>query len=341
MTPRVKFTTILLFLSLFTALPVTTLAQIPTSFDGVEISSSPETPSPGETTEISLESYSTDLNAASIVWLVEGKNYVKGIGKKSIEIAAPLLGKSYSVTALISTVEGKEIKKTIVIKSGSVDLVWESEGYIPPLYKGKATFAYQNTVTFSAIPHLAGTNGVEIDPRTLLYKWTVNEKVIQDQSGYGKQRLTFQEDLPKPLEVLVEVSTTNGSQKGSATLTLNPGQPSVSFYEEDPLYGVLYNKAIVNKVRLANQEVSIRAVPYSFTFSKAAPLTFNWTINKLERGDLSKNESVTLRTKGNTEGTSDIDLEIRNSENILQSAKNSVSILFSKRQTQTENNVTF
>lgn len=332
-----KFTIALLFIPiLLVVLFFATIAraQTPSSLDGVEIRTNPSTPSPLENVTVSVESFNTDLNAASIVWVIDGKNYAKGTGITSIQIFAPPLGKDLTVVVVIMTVEGKEVKKTITIKSGGVDLVWESAGYIPPFYRGKALFAYENTIKITAMPHLAGANGAELDPRTLVYKWKENDKVVQDQSGYGKQTLTLQEDIPRPLDITVEVGTRTGNQKGTASITLTPGDPSISFYEEDHLYGVLYNKAITDKITLINPEITIRAVPYTFNTSlKTSSLSYIWSINNLERTDLSTNQSITLRTTGDNAGSSDISLEIRNVMDILQGARNGVSIFFSKKPT--------
>jgi len=306
-------------------------AQAPSSLDGVQIDSSPSIPAPGQRVTIQVESFSTDLNAASIVWIVNGKTYAQGTGITSIQTTAPALGKELNILAVIMTVEGREIKKVMSIVPSSVDLIWESEGYTPPFYKGKALFAYENTLRITAIPHLVPPGGTKIDPRTLVYKWIVNDKVIQEQSGYGKQTLSFQSEIPRELDVRVEVGTRDGGRKGTASMILTPGDPSISFYEENPLYGVLYNKAIVNRVNLKNQEITIRAIPYNFTVSRSAPLSFLWSINNLERPDLSTNQSITLRTKDDSEGSSAISLEIRNMRQILQGARNEASVFFNKK----------
>jgi hypothetical protein len=340
MNPRLKITIFLLFFVLFSIVPISSHAQVPTSIDGVQISLTPEMPSPGQPVTIDIQSFSTNLGAASIVWLLDGKSFQKGIGKTSITLKAPSLGRTIVILADIMTVEGKEVKKAINLRSGGVDLIWESQGYVPPFYKGRAGFAFQNPVQITAIPHLAGPGGTELPPSSLVYKWTSNDKVVLDQSGYGKQTITLSDDVPQPFDVVVDVTTANGSDKASSRITITPGDPSILFYEDDPLYGVLYNKALTNNVSLANQEISLRATPYLFTFSKNIPLTYNWSVNNLERQDLSTNESITLRPKGDVEGSSDISLEIRNRNQILQGARNAVSVLFSKRRTD-EANATF
>lgn len=339
MKSRLKFTifTLALLLSVF---PTFASAQIPASIDGVQISTYPQIPAPGQSVTIEVESFSTDLNAASIIWLVDGKTTLQGTGKKSLTVTAPALGKKMNITAVIMTVEKREVRKVVTINPGRVDLVWESGGFVPPLYKGKADFAYENKVRITAIPSLADTSGNQIDPKILLYKWTRNDKVVQAQSGYGKQTLEIQEEIPRDQVILVEVSTPTGTAKATARITLVPGEPSISFYEEDPLYGVLYNKAVTDRLTLTNQEATIRAVPYTFNFSKETPLSFTWSINNLERPDLSTKESITLRTKGDAAGSSNIFLEVRNAKNILQSAKAGINVQFNKKQTST-NSFTF
>ncbi len=332
MNSRLKIFISIICLALFSALPAALHAQMPTvSLDGVNTEIEPEAPAPGESVTITLVSFNTDLNAASIVWLVDGKNLTSGIGKKSIVILAPQLGKITNVQAVIMTVEGKEVRKVIPVSSGGVDLVWESKGFVPPFFKGKAPFAYQNPVAVTAIPHLAGPNGVELDPKSLLYTWKVNSKGVPDQSGYGKQTLLIKDDLPKSSEIELVVTSRVGSLKAASTLTLSPGDPAVSFYEEDPLYGILYNNAIVDLIRLSNQEITIRAVPYSFNLNTTNPLTYVWSVNNLERNDLSTNQSITLRTKGDTEGQSRIGLEVKSSGNILQAARNAINVEFTKK----------
>ncbi len=333
-----KFTILVIFSLSLSSLAYKVHAQIPSSIDGIDISSEPENPNPGRNVTVSIESYSTNLSAASIVWMVNGKNYKQGVGIKSIVIVAPEIGKSTNILVAIMTAEGKEVKKAITIKSGSVDIVWESDGYTPPLYRGKSLFAYQNSLRLIAIPHLASSNGKEIDPKTLVYKWTENDKVIRDQSGYGKQSIILKEETPKEMNIQVEVGTKTGTEKATAYITLNPMDPSILFYEEDPLYGILYNKTLIGEKTLKNKEINIVSAPYYFnTSERNSPLSFIWSINNLEKSELSKSQTITLRPKGDTSGSSLINLEIRNNNDILQGASNSIRLNFDKK--SSENNI--
>ncbi len=311
-------------------------AQIPVSLDGIDIKSFPVSPAPKQNVTVSIESYNTDLNGASIVWLVDGKNFSQGTGLKSIEITAPSIGSTKVVVAAIRTSEGREIQKRIVITSGEVDIIWESAGYIPPLYKGKAHFAYQNEIRISAVPHLSlGKSGVELNPNTLIYKWTVNDKVLQDQSGYGKQSIIYKTDTPREINIKVDVSNREGSVKGMSSITLTPAEPSITFYEDNSLYGVLYNKALVNRVNLTNQEINIIAAPYSFSTNSGNPLLkYAWSINGFAQNDLLGKQSITLRAKGDAAGSTLVSLNLRNEDDILQGAESSVTVYFSKKEVQ-------
>lgn len=333
-----KITIFLIIINLF--IPVYfTEAQSQPPIDGVSIKTSPETPAPNTSTSVILESYNTDLNNANIVWTVDNKVISKGIGITNLKIIAPPIGKVVNIFASITTVEGREIKKGINIKSSDTDLVWESEGFTPPLYEGKSNFSYQNRIKIIAIPHIKGDSGSEADPKTLSYKWTVNTRVMKNQSGYGKQYLVLKDDLPVDLSIQVEIISKDGSQKSVAGIELKPGDPTLNFYEDNPLYGVYYNKTLTDTVRLKDNEISILAVPYYFSKIKDSDISRVWSINNIEQQDIKNNNSITLRTAPGSEGSSNISLEIRGINDILQGAKEKMDIYFSKK--KEENNVTF
>ncbi len=319
--------------------PVIGKAQAPNPIDSVSISIDPETPVPGKNAIIKLVSYNIDLNSSNIVWQVGGKTVSKGVGINKLNIIAPPIGKVSNIIAIISTVDGREIKKGINVKSSDTDLVWETDGFIPPFYEGKSLFSYQNTIKIIAIPHMQGNQGREADPKSLSYKWTVNNRVMQDQSGYGKQTLLIKDELPVDLNIEVEILSRDGNQKSVSTIALAPGDPSISLYEEDPLYGVYYNSALSDNKVLKNNELSVLSVPYYFNKKKNSDVSRIWSINSIEQTDLKNNDNITLRTNQNSEGRSSISLEIRGVDNILQGAKKQIDVFFNK--SKSENNITF
>lgn len=308
-----------------------TNAQVQTSIDGVTIDTSNDNPKPGENLDVYIDSYLFDLNSASIVWTVNGKVDQKGVGVKRITIPAPKIGAITDVSVDIKGSDGREVKKAISVRSGYVDLIWESDGYVPPFYKGKTPFSYQNNVRITAIPHLAKTSGVEIDPKTLVYTWKLGGKYIDNGQGYGKQSVVIEYgDIPKPLEITVDVINREQTLHTAGAMNLTPSEPSLLFYEEDSLYGIFYNKVLPTNFNLKNIEAKILAIPYGFNLNNQE-IDYNWSINNIEQSDLLKNRSIIIRTKGDTSGSSNLFLDIRNQDRILQGARGAFTINFKKK----------
>src|SRR5574343_1112795 len=325
----------IIYFFIFTLNTHFTHAQIAGEIEQVSIKTEISNPKPDQKIGIYLESYLLDLNSASIVWFVNGKNISQGIGIKRIEVTAPKIGSKTTVSAVIKTTEGREIRKTYDIKTGSVDIVWETEGVAHPFFDGKLPYVYQNKVRFIAVPHLSVDSKKELDPKTLVYSWKMDGKYVEEGQGYGKQYIEIESgDIPKNLNISVSVYNRNQSEGSESSITLEPGDPSLSFYEIDSLYGVMYNKAIVNDKRMKNSEIEILAIPYGF--NKDNKNTFTWLINGLYQNDLINNRSITLRTKKDIEGSSSVDLDIRNENSILQGARNGFTVYFSKNKSTTK-----
>ena len=307
-------------------------AQLQTPIDGVTIDTSNENPKPGQSVDVYIESYLFDLSSASIVWTVNGKVSNKGVGIKKITIPAPKIGSVTDVSVDIKGSDGREVRKAISVRSGYVELVWESDGYVPPFYKGKTPFSYQNNVKITAIPHLSKSVGSEIDPKTLVYTWKLGGKYIDNGQGYGKQTVTIEySDLPKTLEITVDVINKEQTLHTIGTMNLTPSEPSLQFYEEDSLYGIFYNKVLPTNFDMKNIEAKILAIPYGFNLNNQE-IDYNWSINNIEQSDLIKNRSIIVRTKGDTSGSSSLFLDIRNQDRILQGARGNFTINFKKKE---------
>ena len=317
--------------SLLFALPVAN-AQVPTSIDGIDITVNPTNPVPGKKVEITIQDYLDDISSADITWNINGKKVAGGVGKDNINITAPALGQESDVAILIQTEDGKQIQKSVTIKSGLVDLIWESQGYAPPLYNGKQDFAYENALKIVAVPHLADSSGIEIDPSTLVYNWKQDSTVLQDQSGYGKQSIAITGSvIPRPTTINVDVSTRDGLETASGVITLQAGSPSVVFYKDDPLYGVLYNLALGAQTVFSNQEITLLASPFSFNIPSLTNnnIQYSWTINGAAQSSLANNRSVTLRVQDtSTDSNYPVQLQLQNLKQILQGASNAITVVF-------------
>lgn len=309
---------------------------VPTDIGGLSLTSSSDNPAPGQTVTITARSYSIDINSAVLTWIVDGKTAQKGQGLTTFKLQAPELGKTSLIEVSAQSPNGIGFSSSISISSGSVDMIVENNGYVPPFFKGKLPVTYQNTVRIIAIPHIADSRGVEYDPKTLIYQWKKNSRVVEDQSGYGKQSFVLEGDIvPRTTTISVTATTRDGSRRTSGYTSISYNSPSLAFYIDNPLYGALFNIATGNEIFIGKEkETSVLAVPYGFSkpVTGIGNLNLTWMINGFESPDLSKNESITLRAPEGSSGTSNISLSIRNSREILQSANSSLSVKFGSNQ---------
>jgi len=307
---------------------------------GIQLTPSVNDPYPGETVTITAESYSMSIDSANITWTAGGKTLAKGIGATSVTVQAPDLGKRLTVNVTATTPDGQSMSDSIIIGSGSIDMILESNGYVPPFFTGKVPVAYQNSVKIVAVPHLANSSGVEYDPQTLVYQWQENGSVLQDQSGYGKQSITIPGNIvPRPYNISVTVSARDGSASGMGLTSVSPGAlGGIAFYDNDPLYGPMFNLALGNTVYVGKQrELGVLAVPFGFNVSATGlgGLTWAWLVNGTDHPELAGNDTITLRAPEGSSGSSDIEADVTNGKEILQQGNAALSVVWSATATTT------
>ena len=306
---------------------------VPASISSITLSASTDNPIPGQKVTITAVSYSFDINSATIIWSINGKQVQKGIGLTTYDAKAPALGKRTTINVSAVVPDGSHFDNSITLGSGSIDLSIETDGYKPPFFKGKIDPAFQNVVKVIAFPHLADSSGKEYDPANLIYSWKKDDgTVLQDQSGYGKQSISLKGNIvPRPYYLIVTASARDGSAQAQSLIQVAPSSPSITFYNNDPLYGPLFNSAISNSLHIGSQkEVSVFASLFGFNFSSkiANDLTIDWMINNIEHSELSSSRSITLRSPDGVAGSSNVSLSIRGVNNILQSADGGLNISF-------------
>jgi hypothetical protein len=320
----------------------TTEAQaIPSWASSIILTPSSNAPSPGQSLTIKAESYTTDLNSSTVIWTVGEKEQERGIGRTQIAVTAPDLGKTLTVRVAVISSDGQTLRNTLVLGSGDIDLILESNGYVPPFFMGKLSPVYQNVTRVIALPHLANTSGREYDPASLIYQWKKDSTVLQSDSGYGKNILTVAGDIiPRSYMISVTVTSRDGQARAEKYIAISPTEPFILFYQVDPQYGTLYNKARRGTLALGStKEVSILGVPFGFDklMTGSGNLNFAWLVNGNVNENLSESESVTLRAPADTAGVAAVELHINNTDKILQGSSNGFTALFSSPKEQAVN----
>ena len=304
---------------------------IPGISDPVTFSMIPEYPQPNEIITIKAQSYSTDLDKAVFRWTVNGKTYAEGAGLKSINVKTGPTGSIMTVSAEVSTSDFGLIRNDISFRPVEISLLWQSDTYVPPFYKGKALHSYNGAFKVTAIPEFFDLTGKRIDPKDLIYTWKKNGTVQGDASGLGKDSFVTTQTsyLREGEDIAVDVSSPKDILAGSASITVNPTFPEINFYENSPLYGVVYEKALKRNLNLSQEEITLRAEP--FYMSTKTPLngllTFDWKMNDASVADFKNKNEITLRKSGTNGGQSYISLVVQNQAKVLQGASGNITIL--------------
>lgn len=311
----------------------------------VSIEQTPKIPKPGETVSIRITSYMTDLNKAKITWTQDGKIILSQTGALTNQIQAPESGKKTTIVITIQKEGGGTISKTIVLSPADVDLIYEAQTYAPPFFKGKKLFTSEAVVALIAVPNFIGSNGSKISEKNLVYTWKINGVVQQSVSGYGKNTLTVKGQLiERPTTISVDVSAINSSLTASQSIQLKSTAPEVVIYENNPLLGVVYDKAISGTFLLERPQVDFEAIPYFFSGNTkdGFDLKYKWAINGVPVNTKSANENyLLLQNNQNQEGRALISLVLEHSQNLLQTTRAQLELDFKKIENISNEEFTF
>ncbi|MEO8637926.1 MAG: hypothetical protein ABI430_03435 [Candidatus Taylorbacteria bacterium] len=302
---------------------------MPESSDLLAVTMIPSVPAPGDFVTVDLQSYQNDLNKATISWTLNKGAPQTARGLKHFEFSVGGVGSVTTLLIRIQTYEGETISRNISIRPGNIDLLWEASTYAPPLYPGKTLYTPQSDVKIVAMPNLVDERGVKIDSKDLIFEWKLNGKLLQDSSGFGKDVIFVTgPSVIKTMVIDVVASSLSGNTKAKGNLSLNETSPFVLFYENNPLLGTFYEKALPSEFTLAGKEITLTAVPFFFsTLKRDSNIFYSWTLN----GNVVPEETrsaITLRKDTQEAGESAIGLEVKSVGKIFQFSRNSLLMKF-------------
>lgn len=324
-----------LFILLVIFLPLLSLAQNFPTGNFLEIKMSPENPEPNQMVKVTINSYSYDLDRLPITWLVNGGIRKTELGLKEFTVSAGKGGQTTTVTARVEIPNDTAKERSISFTPASVDLIYEFLSYTPPFYKGKTLNPNQGVVLINAIPELINSVGTKISPQNIIFAWKKNGKVDQAASGLGKNVYIYSGTIPIR-DTTIEVNTSSLDNKVSATkkVIIKNNDPKIIFYEDNPLYGLMFNRAISGTVRLFADEFKVKAFPYfmSVGYTQNPDLNYKWSINGRSSPNLENDKTaMVFRQEGPGSGSASVSLKIENTLRIFQFAENNFVINFEKQ----------
>ncbi len=285
---------------------------------------------PGANTEVlaTLQSSFSDLSAAKITWVLNGKTSASGNGVTTFRFTTGALGTVSRVGVTVKTVSGDNLGGNFEIRPAEVDVIWEALTYKPPFYKGKSAATSKSKIRVSAIPHMI-IQGEKVSPEKLLYTWQQNRNVLGSLSGVGKQSVII--DAPYPSEetyVAVQISSPDGKNGAQKGITIRAQNPQLVLYEKNGSEGIKYENALPPNINLAEEEMTIRAEPYFFSTEDLRNSTsFNWSLNSKEIKPATRINEITLRRESG-EGIAQLELIVKNVAKVLQEASAKMFIQF-------------
>ncbi len=309
-------------------LPTTESIRANAISEYLDLKTNPSNPGPKEMVQVTIESYLSDLNKATISWSVNGKLVKRGIGEKSFSFQNGDSGKTTRINVLILTNDGSSLDRELLFSPIGVTILWEADTYTPPFYKGKALMSPQARVRAIVIPDIANTRNA-LSAGNLVYVWKKDGYAVSEASGYGKNSFSF--SGPKPYgetKVKVQVSSLDNAVNSEMRIALPLTDSFILFYEDHPLLGTLYGRNLSTGLPLRKKEFSVKAAPFFFSneVDEAPTLVYNWSLNG--KKVTNQGRIITLRNETGEKVGSSLTLAMYGIKQTFQSASRSLTINF-------------
>ena len=324
-----KYASAAIALILFAALPAFAQLDAYVSQTAISISISPEHPAPGNTVRVEAHSTLFDLAASDVIWYVSGRVVAEGAGLSSTNVTAGAAGSETSVRAIASQAGIGSASAEAVIRPVEMDLLWESDSYVPPFYRGRALPSEGASVRLQAIPRFRDASGALVAPSDIIFTWKKNDSVVQSASGLGKSSAILDGPVLFGTDVFsVDAKTTDGTFTASASAQISSTEPLLLLYEDHPLYGMMYHRAISGQTSISEVEAAFAATPYFAPLQNLGGLKYAWQVNgQSVAGSATHPNELTINATGSS-GQALLTLALTHATNYFLSAAGSWNILF-------------
>lgn len=285
----------------------------------------PENPRPNEQVTANLISYTVNLNNQDISWFVNRQLVKREAGLTKFTFNSGDAGSTTTIEAQIIA-DGQTISKVATIQPSAVDILWETNTYVPPFYKGKKLPTRQSDIVLTAMPQFENPSTDSI--RSAVYYWTRNFQPQSTSSGYSKQSFAFENSPISPTET-IGVTVKNRSETEIATQSTDVvfGDPFVVFYEKQGSR-IFDRKGSLAGFQVTGGNFNLLAVPYFFAFDRLADVQFDWKANEqsLASSAGKPNEvAFELPDKGKR---ASISLDVTSTPKLLQKISKNLELIY-------------
>jgi hypothetical protein len=304
-------------------------AQLDFGIDFV-ISTQPEHPRPGDAVRVSVKSVLLDLESGTVAWYVNGTRRASGVGLKETEVTVGPLGSATRVRAVFIEEGFERTAAEIVIRPVEIDLLWEADSYVPLTFRGRSLPSAGTSLHMEALPRFKRADGSSVLPRDIIFTWKRNGYVIAGASGRGKSRVVLESPPLFGTDTMsVEARTTDGSFIAETNVRIPSTEPIISLYEDHPLFGVMYHRALGSENFFSGVETSFAAIPYfaDAEMAESPDLAYEWKVDENSiANDPERPNEITLNAEGSS-GIALIGLTLSHASNIFLNANGAWRVL--------------
>ena len=228
----------------------------------------------------------------------------------------------------LSTLDGNAAatSQNPAVTSSPVDILVDADSYVPPFYRGRALPSAGTNLRLQAIPHFKGSDGSSVPTSNIIFTWKQDGRVAGNVSGLGKSSVI----LPAALlfgttNIEVDAESTDHMSFGIATISVPSLEPTLILYQDNPLLGFTYYRAVGTTETINSTEMTFAVVPYFAQIQSPndAHLTYAWTVNGSSiQADPQDPSEITLNAK-NSAGDAMLGLSLSQSNNIFLSSSGS------------------
>jgi hypothetical protein len=310
--------------------PVITHAQLLTGLERpLDVAMSPQYPAAGEEVTLGVSSYGINLDRSAIIWYADGKEIARNTTE--VKITAGTLGSIINVTVVAEEPDGLIGSGSARIRPTEVDLIWSSDSYAPPYFKGKRLAGSSARIRAEAVVRFVRPDGTAIPSSDIIYTW--NRGTTRILSGRDRSWVEFAgPSLFSSEEVSIDAQSVDGAYLGRASIRIAGVDPTIELYENHPLFGVLYHRALTGSVATAEKEQRVTAVPYFARISSPndATLSYRWNVAGLAvKPDSTEPQTITITTNGYA-GPARIQLDLTSMDDLFLKARGNWELVFSE-----------
>lgn len=317
----------LIFFAMFA--PALALAQVS---EPVQYAVAPEAPGPNQEVVIEMQGVGSFLGDAEITWRKDGTVVAQGAGITRYSFTTGGLGTRTNVDVAVDSPTHGTFRRTFSFNPSLVNLVWEADTTVPPLFLGKALYSAGSPLRVLALP-VVYSGPSRIAASALSYRWSLNDEPLVEQSGLGRSTVSFAGDQLRDAEG-VSVDVYYGNAKVAyGSVVIPAATPALVLYQRDPLRGLMLDAAFPPVINLLTSEITLQAEPFYFSRIDRAggSLVYAWQLNGQDAaGPDAANGVLTLRQTGSGQGSAAVGVSLQNygQDTFVQQAETALQLVF-------------